>query len=345
MHDPKIDDPKIDDRFLRDLKAQPSPEFAARLRATLRALPPNAVARVAPAAGVTRWFAAAASIAVVGLVFTLPPVQAAAEAFLDLFRVKQFTGVQFDPERLKDLEGSGFNPEALFGGLVEPLTPPQEPASYATADDAGAAAGIRVRTPAYIPQGFVSTGFMASSEVAARITVDTASLQALLDALGLADVELPQGLDGQTATVRLPPVVTQTFVNRDPERTDRTGAILERSVHVIQAESPDVSFPAGLDLSKLAYAGLRVLGMSRDEAYRMSVTIDWRTTLIVPVPAKAVAYRPLNVSGNEGLLIEGLAAGERFPGGVLMWSSGGETFAVAGAVSAEELLEIAQTLQ
>jgi hypothetical protein len=85
--------------------------------------------------------------------------------------------------------------------------------------------------------------------------------------------------------------------------------------------------------------------MSRDEAYRMSVTIDWRTTLIVPVPAKAVAYRPINVAGNEGLLIEGLAAGERLPGGVLMWSAGGETFAVAGPVSGVELLEIAQTLQ
>jgi hypothetical protein len=186
---------------------------------------------------------------------------------------------------------------------------------------------------------------MASSEQAARITVNTAGLQAVLDTFGLADVELPEGLDGQTATVRLPPIVTQTFVNRDPTVTDRTGAIIERAVHVIQAQSPDVSFPAGLDLSKLAYAGLRVLGMSREEAYRMSVTIDWRTTLIVPVPAKAVAYRPINVAGNEGLLIEGLAAGERYPGGVLMWSSGGETFAIAGAVSGEELLEIAQTLQ
>jgi hypothetical protein len=106
-----------------------------------------------------------------------------------------------------------------------------------------------------------------------------------------------------------------------------------------------LSFPAGVDLPKLAYAALRVLGMSRDEAYRMSVTIDWRSTLIVPVPAKAVAYRPINVAGNEGLLIEGLAAGETYPGGVLMWSAGDETFAVAGAVSGEELLEIAQTLQ
>jgi hypothetical protein len=106
-----------------------------------------------------------------------------------------------------------------------------------------------------------------------------------------------------------------------------------------------VSFPAGLDLSKLAYAGLRVLGTPQDEAYRMSVTIDWRSTLIVPVPSQAVAYRPINVAGNEGLLIEGLAHNEDQPGGALMWSAGGETFAVTGPVSGEELLEIAQTLQ
>ena len=151
---------------------------------------------------------------------------------------------------------------------------------------------------------------MASSEMAARITINTAGMQAVLDTLGLADVELPQGLDGQTATVRVPPIVTQTFVNG---LRDRSGDVIERSVHVIQARSPDVSFPAGLDLSKLAYAGLRVLGMSRDEAYRMSVTIDWRTTLIVPVPAKALAYRPINVAGNEGLLIEGARGRRRVP--------------------------------
>ena len=334
----------MDDQFLRDLKRQPSPEFAARLRATLRTVPPHAVARVAPAAGVRKWFAAAASIAVVGFAFTLPPVQAAAEAFLDLFRVRQFTGVEFDPGRLQSLEQSGFNPESIFGA-IEPLTEEPQPTSYATAADAGAAAGIRVRVPAWIPQGFSPAGIMGSSEMAARITLNTAGLQALLDTLGLADVELPAGLDGQTATVRIPPIVTQTFVNPMTGWPEREGRSNERSVHVIQARSPDVSFPAGIDLSKLAYAGLRVLGMSRDEAYQMSVTIDWRSTLIVPVPSKAVAYRPINVSGNEGLLIEGLAADESWPGGVLMWSAGEQTYAVAGAVSGEELLEIAQNLQ
>jgi hypothetical protein len=322
----------MDDQFLRDLKKQPSPEFAGRLRATLRALPPSAVARVAPAARLQKWFAAAASIAVVGFAFTLPPVQAAAEAFLEIFRVRQFTGVQFDIERIRSLESSGLRPEAIFGD-VEPLTGEPQPVSYATAADAGAAAGIRVRTPAWIPQGYSAAEIMGSSEFAARITLKTAGLQAVLDALGLGDVELPEGLDGQAATVRVPPIVTQRYVNGD------------RNIHVIQAQSPDVSFPAGVDLSQLAYAALRVLGMPRDEAYRMSVTIDWRSTLIVPVPSQAVAYRPINVSGNEGLLIEGLAQDEEYPGGALMWSAGDQTFAVTGPLSGEELLEIAQTLR
>jgi hypothetical protein len=333
----------MDDQFLRDLKQAPPTEFAARLRATLHALPPNAVARVAPAANVRKWFAAAASIAIVGFAFTLPAVQAGAEAFLDFFRVKQFTGVQFDPERLQSLGSSGISPEAIFGN-VEPLTTgSDEPVSYATVADAGAAAGLRVRTPAWVPRGFEPSGIMASSEHAARITINTAGLQAVLDTLGLADVELPEGLDGQTATVRVPPIVTQSYSNDDI--VTQAGATIERSVHVIQARSPDVTFPAGVDLSKLAYAGLRVLGMSRDEAYRMSVTIDWRTTLIVPVPTKALSYRPINVLGNQGLLIEGVAADEKLPGGILMWSSDGETFAVAGAIGGNELLEIAQTLQ
>jgi hypothetical protein len=332
MDSARIEAPRVEDKFLRDLRAQPSPEFAARLRATLRTLPNNAVARVAPAAGLKRWLAAAASLAVVGFVFTLPPVRAAAEAFLDLFRVRQFAGVQFDPQRLRDLEASGISPEAIFGD-VEGLATTVELVSYATAADAGAAAGIRVRTPAWIPPGFSPSSILVSPEREARITPNVAGLQAVLDTLGLADVELPAGLDGQTATVRVAPIVTQHYANGD------------RNVFVIQTRSPEVSFPAGVDLSKLAYAGLRVLGMSRDEAYRMSVTIDWRSTLIVPVPSQAVAYRPINVAGNEGLLIEGLAAGETHPGGVLLWSAAGETFAVTGAVSGEELLEIAQTMQ
>ena len=323
----------MDDQFLRDLKKQPTLEFAARLRATLRSLPLSGVARSAPAADVRRWFAAAASIAVVSFAFTLPPVQAAAQAFLNLFRVTQFTGVQVDMERFSAFESSGFDPSSLVGSLELELNGIGEPVSYATAADAGTAAGINVRTPAWLPPGYASAEIMGSSEATARVELKLAALQALLDTFGLADVELPVDLDGQPVTVHVPPIITQRFVNG------------ERDLHVIQATSPEVSFPAGVDLAQLAYAGLRVLGMSQDEAYRMSVTIDWRSTLIVPVPAQAAAYRPMNVSGNEGLLIEAFDRDAGIPQRVLMWSAGGQTFAVAGSVGGAELLEIAQTLQ
>jgi hypothetical protein len=322
----------MDDQFLRDLKKSPRPEFAARLRATLHTLPKGGVARSARATDLRKWFAAAASIAVVGFAFTLPAVQAGAQAFLDLFRVVQFTGVGFDAERFEGLETTGLDLQRMFGN-VEPLTTPQPPVSYSTAEEAGAAAGIRVRRPAWVPPGYSSQGFVVSSEHAARIAASTAGLQELLDALGLDDVDLPDGLDGQVATVRVPPIVNETYSSGN------------FAVHVIQAQSPDVSFPAGLDLAKLAYAGLRVLGMPRDEAYRMSVTIDWRTTLIVPVPSRAAQYRPLNVNGNEGLLIEGFEAEGRRGQRLLMWGSSGETFAVLGPLHETELLEVAQTLQ
>ena len=89
-------------------------------------------------------------------------------------------------------------------------------------------------------------------------------------------------------------------------------------------------------------------GMPRDEAYRMSVTIDWRSTLVVPVPSQAGSYRPINVAGNEGLLIEGQETEEGVPPRLLMWSAGGRTFAVGAPLNGPngvELLEIAQTLQ
>jgi hypothetical protein len=238
------------------------------------------------------------------------------------------------------LEQSGIRPEAIFGE-VEGLDEVElQVESYASAAEAGEAAGIRVRTPAWIPQGFSSTSIMVSSEAEGSLSLKTAGLQAVVDALGLTDVEIPEGLDGQTITVHIPRVVTQAYMNATQGEANEA-----RTLAIVQARSPDVAFPAGVDLSQLAYAALRVLGMSRDEAYRMSVTIDWRSTLIVPVPAQAVAYRPINVSGSEGLLIEGLAQDETHPGGVLMWSEGGVTYAVAGAVSGEELLTIAQNLQ
>jgi hypothetical protein len=112
--------------------------------------------------------------------------------------------------------------------------------------------------------------------------------------------------------------------------------------------------PAGLDLAMLAEIGLRVLGMVSGEARRFAQSVDWRSTLIVPIPVDAATFRQIDVRGNQGLLIESTGLkrspdGERQPPGPLvrhiLWSAGGSVFALSGNVPSEELFEIAQNVQ
>src|SRR5206468_3635858 len=235
----------MDDQFLHDLRRAPSPEFAARLRADLRAQggPSRARGR-SPAA---QWLAAAAAIAAVSFAFTFPEVRAGAAAFLDLFRVVNFAGVQFDPQRLAGLKAGGVDLPSLLGE-IEPLTQPTPPVSYANPAEAGQAAGIDLRLPAWVPPGWTPTETLVTAEHSVRVTANTAKLQTVLDALALDDVRLPDGLDGQVATAHLPAVVAMTY--RDGNRVLR----------LIEARSAEISFPAGFDVPALAQAGLRILG-------------------------------------------------------------------------------------
>ena len=315
----------MEDQFLHDLRRPPSPEFAARLRAGLRAQgAPSGARSRSPMA---QWFAMAATIAAVSFAFTFPEVRAGAAAFLDLFRVVNFAGVRFDPQRLEGLKAGGVGLPSLLGD-IEPSTPPAPPVSYANPAEAGQAAGIEVRLPAWVPPGWTLAETVVTAEHSARVTANTAKLQTVLDALALDDVRLPDGLDGQVATVHLPAVVAMTY---------RDG---NRPLRLIEARSAEISFPAGFDVPALAQAGLRILGLDRDEAYRMAYSIDWRNTLIVPVPADAASFRRVNVAGADGLLIERARGG-----GLLLWSANGQMYALAAPLAAAAMLEIAQSLQ
>jgi hypothetical protein len=90
-----------------------------------------------------------------------------------------------------------------------------------------------------------------------------------------------------------------------------------------------------------------VMGIERAEAHRFARSVDWRTTLLVPVPVDTGRFRQVDVQGHPGLLIE---SNREVPGHVarelhLMWSSGDSVFVATGNVDRSELFEIAQTLQ
>jgi hypothetical protein len=326
----------MDDEFLHSVRRRPSVDFARRLRLQLerqdvRAAMPRPFARVAAYAG--------ALVLAVGA-FTFPSVRAAAAAFLDLFRVVNFAPVTVQPERMNQLAHLNLDLPAMLGERVEILKTSGPPQSVDTPEAASAATGMRVRLPAWRPVGMERSGIQVSGEHAMRITADTTLLKQVMEALAINDLQVPEGLDGQTATIRVPPVVRIEF-------SGQMGGI-RRHAELIQARPPEVSFPAGTDLTMLAEIGLRVLGVERAEAHRFAQNVDWRTTLIVPVPANVSQFRQVDVQGHAGLFIEQVASGPGARDGtqsVLMWSSGDSVFALAGNVGRSQLFEMAQTVQ
>ena len=335
----------MDDRFLNEHHREPRSGFAHALRERLRGLEEleaedRGWLRLAPVS------VALAGAALVAALFLIPSVRIAAQSVLDLFRVRTFAAVQFDAARLdklKELAGARNDEEprdlTLLGiEKTETLKDPGKPAVYPSLGAASLAANLSfVRTPAWLPGGMKLDTVMVQGEGAARLTVRAARLRSLLDALDLRDVQVPANVDGQQLTVRMPPAVIQNF------RSDR------REAHLLQATSPEVTLPPGVDLAQLGEIGLRILGLEPGEAHRMAHAIDWRTTLLVPVPINAASFRQVSVQGHPALLITsngGTVDGHmRREGSMLLWTEGDRVLALGGELREMELMQIAESLR
>ncbi len=325
----------MDDEFLYSLHADPPAQFAERLRARL-ARREETVSWTGDGWRLTwRIGGAAAAAMLLGLLFTFPTVRASAQAFLDLFRVINFTAVPVEPARISRLSGDDLGLRYLIGEQVEMLRDPGKARRFATPELAGAAAGIGVRLPEVVPAGLVMTQIEVEGERAMRVTGDTFRLRQLLDTLEIRDLSVPETLNGQTATLRVLPIVRVTYGNGGEQ------------MDFFQGQSPEVSLPAGVDLAGLGEIALRILGLERGEAHRLAQAIDWRSTLIVPVPAHTTAFRQVEVQGNRGLLMRAVSTsqGREVASNMLVWSEGGYVYGMTGRVGMLPMLEMANSLR
>src|SRR5262249_46629953 len=146
--------------------------------------------------------------------------------------------------------------------------------TYATAAEAGTAAGIYVQLPTWMPGGWGidKAGFRGQDAQAARVTVGTTKIEQGLTARNISDISIPPGLNGKTATVEVHPTVMVSWT-RDWQH-----------LAILESPSPQIQFPAGTDLATLGEIGLRILGMSSSDAHRSAQNIDWRTTMLIPIP-------------------------------------------------------------
>jgi hypothetical protein len=292
---------------------------------------------------------AVAIVAILAVALAFQPVRAIANSFLGLFRVKQFTIVQVDPGHLPDQLGSSSQFEYLLSEdvQVEDLGEPQQ---VADAAEASALAGIPVRLPTSI-EGDLRLEVQPGGQ--ASFKVDLARVRAVLAELGQEDLQLPDNLDGATVTLDLPTSVVASYgeCQHDPEAAQAAGTDpdaptqhFSECTSLVQMISPTITAPPGLDLAKLGEAFLQVMGMSPEDAAKFSQTVDWTTTLVVPIPLDGTNYSELQVDGVQGWYIKN-SFEDQPDQYIVIWIKDDIVYGLTGPGNKSTALTIAESLK
>ena len=248
---------------------------------------------------------ASALVLILALVLAFPSTRALAGELLNLFRVQQVAVVPVDFTGLEQLTGDGVLGNQFTELISNSVTigrEPGEPVAAANAAEASQLAGFNVR----VPEGTNPSQIYVSDSAAFTFTVDRAKAQALLDQAGRGDLVLPESVDGAEISVNIPKAVSVGYGTCPKPEADSSETEEQRypdCVILAQIPSPSVSAPTDLDINQLAQIGLEFTGMSAEEAANFTSTVDWTSTLVVPIPSNAANYEQVTVDGVTGTLI------------------------------------------
>ena len=277
---------------------------------------------------------AASFVAALALLMAFPTTRALAGELLNLFRVQQVAVLPIDTAGLENMTGNealGSQLSELISESTEVTDEPAEPVTAATADEAESAAGFDVRLPA----DQTPSKIYVTDSSAFNLTVDRAKAQAFIEAAGRDDLLLPDSIDGAEISVKIPATVNATFgtcpepqtEKPEPQTEEDMGKDYADCVVFTQMPSPLVNAPADLDMAQLAQIGLEFSGMSREEAAAFTATVDWTSTLVIPVPRRATS-KDVSVDGVTGKLIQRVT--DYAPEYALIWVKDGIIYGLSG---------------
>ena len=296
-----------------------------------------------------------AALLILTLVLAFPGTRALAGELLSLFRVQHVTVVPVDFTGMEQLDGAvGNNISQLISESVTMQKEPSDPVTVATTEEASQLTGFNVRAP----QGLTPSRISVMNGSAFTFTIDRDKAQALLEEAGRNDLVLPEDVDGADVSVNIPSSASIAFGNcpepssdseakremeREGEGNGSPGRMYADCIIFAQIPSPEVSAPASLDITKLAQIGLEFTGMTAEEAAEFTNTVDWTSTLVVPVPKNAATNQQVPVDGVTGTLIE--RPSDDAPQFALFWVKDGIIYTIGGLGSnSQKALEIANSL-
>ncbi len=287
---------------------------------------------------------------ILAIVLSVPSTRAMADQLLNLFRVQQVTVVPIDFTGMQQLSGDstlGKQISQLLSSSIVMTKKPTDPVKAADASQASQLAGFNVR----LPQGQTPSQISVQSGAAFTFKVDRARAQALLDEAGRSDLVLPASIDGANISVNIPAGVSVGYGNCPQPTGEGSPMGLNGSsrrqygdcVLLAEIPSPTVDAPADVNVEQLAQIGLEFTGMSSEQAAAFAKTVDWTSSLVIPIPKNAATYEQVQVDGVMGTLIQ--RAPDDAPQYALIWVKNGIIYAIGGLGSdSQKAIQIANSL-
>lgn len=296
-------------------------------------------------AGLPAWFPARlspvfAALAIVAVLIVSGPARAVAQKLLAMLRVKNVVVVPINTNVLSKDKGRLFGD---FLGSSSKVIKDEKPQPVTDREDASRIAGFAVRLPSILTE---RPRITVEGEHEVQFTVDYQRAQTLVSLLGRPDLQLPQEINGARIAVHIPRGVSAAY--GDCPKPGPGGIPNDPSANcmmVAQVPAPTVVTVPELNLAAVAEIALQVAGMPSDEARTFSRTIDWTSTLAIPVPIGLGNYETVTVDGVSGVFLSGRFHSSLPMQYAVVWVKNGVIYHVGGIGNASMALPAAQSLQ
>ncbi len=292
------------------------------------------------------WGAVAAA-ALAGAV-VLTPMGSYAQDFITIFQPKQIAAVPISPEEMQSLPDL-----ADYGTVVRPTH--QKGQQVSTAAAASAAAKLQVLVPGALPTGVPTT---ATYEVipgeSGSFTFSAAKAKAAAAAKGKTLPPMPANIDGSSIQVTTGPAVLTVYVDKQKaaqaesavkQSTNESASAVQAATTagpmliIGQTAVPEVK-STGVSASELENYLLEQPGISPDLANAIKAIGDPSSTLPIPIPVSKASSHQVQVQGVTGLAV----ADSTGLGGGIIWQKNGMVYGVAGTLSEDQLIAVANSL-
>ncbi len=330
---------------IEDMLSGPEPKVdteraLARLRARVEA------ERIAPVGHGTStprpfvvniWLRGLAAAATVVLVATLLTVSGLAETILTIFEPRQLVAV---PITTTDLSGA---PSFEAYGT---LTWTEQPKPYDVPDLRTAArdSGMTVLIPGNLPAGVGAPRYGVMPKTTATFTFSADKTRQAAAAQKRTPPPMPANIDGSKLFITGGPAVV-TFYDDGARPTGATGAtgaspFTGMPKLIVAQGRPPVVQSDGVTVEQLQSYLLAQPGISPQLAAQIRAIKDPSSTLPIPIPVDMATSKKVTVQGVEGIFVgdsTGLGSG-------VIWQKDGIVYGVAGTLTEQQVLAVANSL-